>query len=180
MPLHIFSRLLAIAVAVATGACQIIGPATIQHGRANYNDVIQKTSAQQVLENLVRVSQGETPLFIDVAEVDSQILFNTALTGGQSGIGSKSGEGASGAVSGVSTSGSVAATIQYEEQPIIRYTPLQGQALIQQVANPISVDAVANLAVNDWPMLTGLYFTVNRLTPNYADYFSALHAIADL
>jgi hypothetical protein len=61
MPLHIFSRLLAIAVAVATGACQIIGPATIQHGRANYNDVIQKTSAQQVLENLVRVSQGETP-----------------------------------------------------------------------------------------------------------------------
>jgi hypothetical protein len=55
-------------------------------------------------------------------------------------------------VSGVSTSGSVAATIQYEEQPIIRYTPLQGQALIQQVANPISVDAVANLAVNDWPI----------------------------
>ena len=50
--------MLAAATAVLSGAvsaCQLVGPTALSQGRPNYNDVIQHTSAEQILQNIVRV-----------------------------------------------------------------------------------------------------------------------------
>ena len=67
--------MLAAATAVlsgAVGACQLIGPSALSHGRPNYNDVIQRTSAEQILQNIVRVWFQESTFFMEVSEVDAQ------------------------------------------------------------------------------------------------------------
>jgi hypothetical protein len=158
----------------------VVGPNALSHGRPDYNDAIERTSAEQVLQNIVRVLSNEPPLFMDVSEVDAQLTFNSQLTGGEGGIGGKSGGGASGAVSGVSATGNVSATLQYAEQPTIRYVPLQGQALIQQITTPIDVDSLAKLFDSDWPLIAVLDLATDRVAPRYEDSYSALNAIAAL
>jgi hypothetical protein len=96
------------------------------------------------------------------------------------GVGGRSGGGASGAVSGVSATGNASASLQYAEQPTIRYVPLQGQALIQQIATPIDVDSIVNLFDSDWPLIAVLDLATERITPRYEDSYSALNAIVAL
>ena len=79
----------AIAFAAMTlSACSIVGPASIDHGRTSYNEVIEDTSRQQALLNVVRVSKGESPLFIDVTEVDAATSAGGTLGSGVTGLGS--------------------------------------------------------------------------------------------
>jgi hypothetical protein len=59
------------AITFSLSGCSVVGPASIDHGRTSYNEVIEDTSRQQALLNVVRVSKGESPLFIDVTEVDA-------------------------------------------------------------------------------------------------------------
>jgi hypothetical protein len=173
-------RALWVSNAILLSGCQFFGPQAIITGRADYNYVIHKTSAEQLLENILRVYNDEATLFMDVSEVDAQLTFNSSLVGGQTGIGAKSGGGMAGAVSGSSTSGNVTATLQYEEQPTIRYAPLQGMQLIQQISTPITVDSIAYLWGSDWPLISILNQVADQLTPRYMDYYAALNAIVDL
>ena len=78
-----------VAVAAMTlSACSVVGPASIDHGRTSYNEVIEDTSRQQALLNVVRVSNGESPLFMDVTEVDAATSAGGTLGGGAAGLGS--------------------------------------------------------------------------------------------
>jgi hypothetical protein len=166
--------------ALALAGCQTVGPMALESGRPTYNQVIHQISAEQALLNLIRVEFQETPLFMDVSEVDAQLTLNAQLVGGQSAIGSKSGNGAAGAVSGTSTSGAVNATLQYEEQPTIRYVPLAGEALIQQISTPITVDSIANLYDSRWPFTALIDLVTDRVTLNSKDNYAATSIIAAL
>lgn len=175
------SRVLAAGcILVSLSSCEIAGPMALSKGRPSYNDTIEQTSAEQVLKNIIRVYRDEPIQVLDVSEVDAQLTVTSQLTGGQTGIGAKSGAGASGAVSGASTSGSVGATLGYAEQPTIRYVPLSGQAFVAQLNTPISVGSIASLWGSDWPIFSIFYQAVDNLTPRYEDYYAALDAIADL
>ena len=74
--------------AMTLSACSMVGPASIDHGRTSYNEVIEDTSRQQALLNVVPVSNGESPLFIDVTEVDAATSAGGTLGGGATGLGS--------------------------------------------------------------------------------------------
>ena len=63
----------------------------LQNGRANYNRVIQSTSKEQTLMNIVRVYNNEPMLFIPVNEVDAAFLVQGSVTGGETGIGAHPG-----------------------------------------------------------------------------------------
>ncbi len=74
--------------AITLSSCSVIGPASIDHGRTSYNEVIEDTSRQQALLNVVRVSNGESPLFMDVTEVDAATSAGGTLGSGATGLGS--------------------------------------------------------------------------------------------
>jgi hypothetical protein len=170
-------------IAVAVGAiagltgCQILGPVSISQGRISYNRVIEETSKEQVFLNVVRVYKHAPTLFMDVSEVDAQVLIQGTATGGRANIGAHAG------TSGGSLAGStesVLGSFEYQEAPTIRYFPLAGQPLVQQIATPITVDSLSNLSDSNWPLASILTFAANNLTLGYEDYFSALNAIIEL
>lgn len=143
-----------------------------------YNDVILATTQAQLLRNVVRVKNNKPPLFMDVAEVDAALSFSGGLSATLSGlgIGKKGGPFRQGSL----TSETIELSVGYAENPTIRYFPLSGQALVHQLATPISVDALPQMFDSDLPLGTILDFTVDRLTPIYSDFGPALNLLSEL
>jgi hypothetical protein len=177
---------------ILTG-CQQLRPLALEQGRERYNEKIHNTSRDQLFANIVRVANSEPPLFMDVSEVDAAEAIQNTLTGGVGGIGTLLGlQGAGPSVPTSPTAGSLSTRVvpnqagsiggsfQYQESPTIRYLPLSGQPLIQQISTPISVVALVNLLNSDWPHLPILDFALDKLAPQPEDYYAALDAIVGL
>jgi hypothetical protein len=165
--------------AISLSACSVVGPASIDHGRTSYNEVIEDTSRQQALLNVVRVSNGESPLFIDVTEVDAATSAGGTLGGGAAGLGSIANlKSTAGTIAGPVES--ITGSVSYQEAPTVRYFPLSGNALIAQVSTPIRPESLVNLYNSDWPLAAILDLSVNRVTSGYEDYDAAIDAMIDL
>lgn len=167
------------ALPLGLAACSVVGPASIDQSRTQYNEIIQATAKQQTLLNIVRVSDGESPLFMDVTEVDAATTLQGSISGGPSGLGATANfKGSSGTIAG--PVGFITASGLYQEAPTVRYQPLLGQPLIAQVATPLTAEALANLFNSDWPLAAVLTLGIDRLTLGYSDYDAAVNAIVDL
>jgi hypothetical protein len=71
--------------------CQLLGPHAISAGRDRYNGIIQSTSMEQTMSNIVRVYNRQPTLFMDVTEVDASQSFQGSLSGGATSIGAEMG-----------------------------------------------------------------------------------------
>lgn len=166
--------------AITLSSCSVVGPSSIDHGRTSYNEVIEDTSRQQALLNVVRVRNGESPLFMDVAEVDAATSAGGSISGGASGIGSTPNFKSTSAGTIQGPVESITGSVSYQEAPTVRYFPLSGQALIAQVSTPLAPEALVNLYNSDWALAAILDLSVNRLTIGYEDYDAAVDAMIDL
>jgi hypothetical protein len=166
--------------AIALSSCAVIGPSSIDHGRTSYNEVIEDTSRQQALLNVVRVSNGESPLFMDVAEVDAATSAVGSIGGGASGISSIANLKSTSAGTIAGPVEAITGSVSYQEAPTVRYFPLSGQALIAQVSTPLAPEALVNLYNSDWPLAAILDLSVDRVTKGYEDYDAAIDAMIDL
>jgi hypothetical protein len=166
--------------AIPLSGCSVVGPASIDHGRTSYNEVIEDTSRQQALLNVVRVSKGESPLFVDVTEVDAATSLGGSLGGGASGLGATANFKSTSAGTIQGPVESITGSVSYLEAPTVRYFPLSGNALIAQVSTPIRPDSLVNLYNSDWPLAAILDLSVNRVTSGYEDYDAAIDAMIDL
>ncbi len=164
-----FKVALALGAAGALSGCQLLGPESISYGRLNYNNVIQETAKEQVFENIVRVHKREPTLFVDVTEVDASVTAQASAGGSIAGIGGKA----------PATEG-VTAGLTYSESPVVRYFPLLGQPLVQQVSSPITADSLAYLFDSNWAVPAVMQLSVDRMTPRFSDYGAALNAIIAL
>lgn len=147
--------------------CQFLGPSSMQAGRLSYNEVIQRTSKVQVFSNIVRVKNHEPTTFLDVVQINAGVLAQGVAMGGVTNI-------------GLTRPGSANLSLEYQETPTIQYQPLSGAALISQIATPITTDSIANLYNGERPLASLLSFAVERLTPGYTDYASAINALIAL
>lgn len=160
--------------------CSSVGVTSIDQGRTPYNEVIHDTSREQTLLNIVRVSNDESPLFMDVAEVDQATLVTGSISGGPSGIGAAPNTKTSSAGTLAGAVGFITGTATYQEAPTVRYLPLAGQPLIAQVSTPLTPESLVNLINSDWPTISLYDLSIDRLTPGYSDFDTAVDAIADL
>ena len=180
-------------VGLLLAGCQHAGPTSIEWGRPNYNDAIQRTSGEQLLANLVRVRQQEMPLVMDVTQVNAGLVVTGSANSSLSGIGGQSALASAGkTVTFANNSGTLAAkvistmvgaagtTFQYQENPTITYTPLSGQPLIAQLTTPISVDSLAQMPDSGWPVPSLFALAVNYMTLDYNDIYYASDAIFQL
>lgn len=168
---------LVVGTLVLIGGCQSVGPIAIDQGRDRYNNIIQSTSKEQTFSNIIRVFHHEPTVFMDVAEVDATTTFSGSVSGGVTNVGAGS------AISNgtfVGQSGNVAGGVTYTESPLIRYTPLLGQALVVQLATPVGPDALASLYDSSWYVTPLLDFSTSFLTLEYDDYYAALNLISQL
>ena len=164
-------------LAGAVAGCQTAGPASIGVGRDRYNSIIQSTSMEQTMANIVRVYNHEPTLFLDITEVDATVSFGGSLNGGVTNIGAKAGTTGS-TIAG--RLGNAAAAVQYSETPTIRYQPLLGQPLVAQMVTPVSVDALGLLYDSYWDVAPLLDFSAAYLTLDYRQFYLALNTINEL
>ena len=175
-----FRRILRLSIAIIMSSligCAALGPKEIQYGRIAYNTAIQRTTNDQLMMNIIRAKNSEHTLFFDVTEVNAAAQFQAQLTGAKTGIGARRGTSGGTLAGAVEQIGSM---FQYQEQPNIRYQPLQGQPLVQQLVRPVDVDSIWFLSDSNWPLSSILSFTVNYISPNYKDHFAVLNAILQL
>ena len=125
------THLLAIAVAVSASGCALLGPSSIRNARSAYNDAIVVTNAQQLLTMIVRRRYGEPSGLLAVSSVTANLHIQTSA-GAEFGIGPDNNY--KGNLTPLSTG------VQFEENPTISYTPVQGERYLRQVLSPIPLD----------------------------------------
>ncbi len=152
----------------ALAGCVSVGGTAIRGSRTDYNEAIHDTSVEQLLLNIVRVHDSEIPTFMDLTEVDASTSLQASVSGGNTGI------------IPANAIGAIMGTATYTDAPITRYIPLAGYPLIQQVTLPINLSSVARLTDSNWPDSTLLYYSFQRLTPSFLDFYRAVDTILAL
>jgi len=111
--------------------CSTVGPSTISHGRADYNEAINRTDDEQLLLALVRGRYGETARLLAVTGVTANVRF-AATAGAEVGYGTDE--------INEWTWGPFRGGVAYEENPTISYVPVQGEKYLRQTMSPIPLD----------------------------------------
>jgi hypothetical protein len=177
-----------VGVLAVVGSGCVLGPTALEVSRVQYNEVIGKTTDEQLLLNLVRLQYRESPLFLDVGSVSAQFEFA---------------EGAS--ISGTMNEGpnpvnpdvlGLGATTTLSEKPTITFAPLQGRDFVSQLLSPLTPEAILQLSHSGWSIDRVLRLTVQRINgldnasrasgptpddaPEYEDFARVSQALREL
>ncbi|MEM1191752.1 MAG: hypothetical protein AAGI72_24715 [Pseudomonadota bacterium] len=109
--------------------------------RLGYNASLQVSEAEELLLNLVRLRYQDTPEFLAVSAISSQLSFRaTAGVGGDFGNVEEA------------TSAFVAPNITGElsESPTVTLVPRRDEKFSRQLISPIPIDSITLLAFNSW------------------------------
>lgn len=141
----------ALAGAILFAGCTQIGPHALELNRSEYNIAVQRTGAQELLLNLVRLRYRDTPLFLQVASVSASLKFQRSVGAG--------GEIQFGDADLVSLDGS----LSFEETPTMTYTPLQGEEFVTQLLEPVDLEILLLLTSSGWSVERALLLLVQSI-----------------
>ena len=119
--------------------CAVVGPKAIKSGRLSYNESISQTNDQQMLMMVLRNRYEEGGGLLAVSSVTANVRIVTSV-GVQAGVGNDS-----------NYSGNLvplSAGASYEENPIISYSPVEGEKYLQQIMSPVPVATIAQMATS--------------------------------
>jgi hypothetical protein len=133
--------ILVLAWALFLGGCASIGPGTITKDRFDYTMSIAESWKSQMLLNIVKIRYSDTPVFIDVSSVISQVgIENTInLSAGWS-------------YPPVGNNQVIGGSTKFGEKPTITYTPLSGEKFTKSLLTPIPPSALLFLIQGGWPV----------------------------
>ena len=127
-------------VVVFAGCGGRLGPATVSLTRTHYNVAAQETSAQELLLNLVRLRYRDTPYFLQIASLSTNMR-------------ARAGIGAEGTfVPNGADSQGLTGTLSIEESPTVTYTPLVGDRFVSQLLEPVAPEILLLLSHAGWSM----------------------------
>jgi hypothetical protein len=85
---------------------------------------LQQPNDEQILLNLVRLKYRDTPIFIEVSGINSKLSFEASAEAGAE---------VEESAPGIFTLGG---GVAYATEPVVTYTPLQGEEFIQRLLSP--------------------------------------------
>lgn len=124
----------------ALGCGGRLGPDTVRLTRTHYNIAAQETSEQELLLNLVRLRYRDTPYFLQIASLSTNMRARAAVNA-RGTFPSRGPE-----VAGVDGGFSI------EESPTITYTPLVGDRFVTQLLEPVAPEILLLLSHAGWSM----------------------------
>ncbi|MBU0617361.1 MAG: hypothetical protein KKI02_06575 [Planctomycetes bacterium] len=133
----------------------VLGPAALEASRLRYNNVIQETTNEQLLLNLVRLQYREAPLFLEVGSVSAQFSFQ-----GGADVAAAINEGPNPINPDALDLG---AGVGYEESPTVTFTPLQGEDFVNRILSPLPLDVLVLLSRSGWSIDRVLRVTVQQM-----------------
>ena len=120
-------------------------------GRNTYNVEIQKTNAEEMLLNLVRLRYFDSPFFLDVSSVTNQFTMRNL------------------AVASIKLPGfdktnpmSLGGETQWTNQPTIQYSPLQGKEFSNQLMQPLDINTIQQVIYSGWDIERVFSLTVKN------------------
>jgi hypothetical protein len=135
-------------------ACTTIGPGTMQRDRFDYSSAVAESWKQQALLNIVKIRYGESPVFVDVANIVAGYSMQTGVS--VNGVASSHGtvQGDYAAIGGQAV---------YTERPTITYTPLTGQQYMRGIMTPIAPSSVLFLLQAGYAADSIMFMTVESI-----------------
>ena len=126
----------------AAPGCAYIGPSAIGKGRMTYNEVINYTEDQQLLNLIVRERYHETFGMLRVAGITASVRARAEM-GVELGIFGSSSDYDGNLVP-------LSAGVAYEENPTISYVPLSGEEYLVRLLTPLTIDQAVLLMQAAW------------------------------
>ena len=112
-----------------------IGPAVYESSFTQYNDAVRKTMDEQMLANLVRMRYYESPMFLQVASLNT--TFSVGASAGASATAASGGNDSFGANVGGS----------YSESPTISFSMPESEKYYGRLLAPLSAAQVTSLVL---------------------------------
>lgn len=172
-------------VCFATG-CGSFGARAIKGERIHLNSAFQQTNDEQLLLNLVRLRYRDTPAFLELSSISSQSRFEATVEAGAELERAKDNLD-------LFTFGAGAG---YATQPTFTYTPLQGDAFIQRLLTPLTIEKLRLLSQSGWNIKRVLLLGVQRMNnvknaprssgptpgraPEYKDFLRAVEILHEI
>ena len=116
---------------VLTGDCAVVGPYSISNGCMAYNEVINYTEDQQLLNAIVQERYGQTFGMLSVSSVAARVKFRGS-------VGAEFNAWGSDKFMDKLTPLSLGAA--YEENPTISYVLVQGEAVLRSLVTPLRIE----------------------------------------
>ena len=123
-------------------ACSSVGPQILPKDRYNYNKAMSHSSNQELLLNLVRLRYDENPMSLKVSSISGSASFSDGMSLGGSVTFPVPGK-ANGSLS-------PSANLNYSDNPIMSYTPMDGQAFYQSFLSRLDLYDVSLLLDSAW------------------------------
>jgi len=150
-------------LAAVLSGCGSIGPGTIGRDRLDYEQAVTESWKRQMLDNLVKLRYGDTPLFLDVASIINSYGLETQISLAASwahviGIG------------GATDAQSLGAASRYTDKPTITYSPITGKRFTTSLMTPVPPGVVVSLVQSGWAadaVLRILVTSVNGIQNRY-------------
>src|SRR5262245_39185987 len=118
-----------ILLAAWAGVSGCIGPKAVRYTRLRYNEVVRDTNDEQLLINIVRLRYADSPVFIDLPNITSQV----EMAGGGSYLG-----GYGDQFPGRTSLGS--GELSLRDTPTLSYHPREGREIAKSLLTPLSSD----------------------------------------
>ncbi len=131
------TQLLVIVLCIGLTACARIGPESIKSGRLSYVEALSTTNEQQILLAVVRNRFNQHGMQLAVSSITANIRI-AASSSIQAGFGDSDNYDGNLVPFG--------AGVQYEENPTISYVPVEGEAYMRQIMQPLPLSRVTLLA----------------------------------
>jgi len=152
------------AVAVVLGSvvaagCTNLGPYALDQTRLHYNEVVKRTTEEQLLLNIVRLRYTDTPSSLAVSAIAAQFERSLSLQLTPFFV---AGDNASFTAVLPQVLGLGA------DRPTVSLTPVDDQEFTRKLFTPLSLDGVLYLAKTTWPIATvfRLYLENLNWVPN--------------
>jgi len=169
-----------------SAGCTSFGARVLKGERIQLNAAFQQTNDEQLLLNLVRLRYRDTPAFLEVSSISSQPSFESTVEAGAE-------------LERATTSTELftfGAGAAYSTQPTLTYTPLQGDAFIQRLLTPLTLEKLMLLYQSGWNIKRVLLLGVQSMNnvknalrasgptpgraPEYKDFYRAVEVLREL
>src|SRR5262249_46158915 len=144
---------------VLAAGCTTLGPYALDQTRLHYNEVIKRTTEEQLLPTIVRLRYTDTPSSLAVADIAAQFERSYSLQLTPFFV---AGNDAS------FTAVLPQALGQGADRPTVTLTPLDDQEFTRKLFTPLPLEGVLYLAKTTWPIATvfRLYLENLNWVPN--------------
>ena len=128
--------------------CSTFGPTALHETRLQYNEVVKRTTEEQLLLNVVRLRYTDTPSSLAVSAIAAQFEFvkNFQLTPFFVASGAEIAKSYSAVLPQLGVDGA--------DRPTFSLTPLDDQEFTRKLFTPIPLDGIIYLAKTTWPIST--------------------------